>query len=1140
MRARVISAIMGMYLLSPLCCAAAEPRLKWTFSGASTLYGPPIVADIHPSPGEETLVADSAVRRLRCVDAEGRQLWEYGGGLPNGAGWTKRLTAAPSVSLTARPGRTTVIVGNGDGRLDCLDGETGHGLWQRQVGKMEWGVVLWADIDGDGHDEAVAGTESDGIAAFEADGGPLWTYRGSTGAPALFTPCPLGAADVDEDGKTEVFVVDRRGPVCLNGNGKPRWAFVTADEYLSAPVIADLDGDGSAELLCAARNDNFVCCLTATTGVLMWKSPMIGPVDVYPGSSLAVGDLDGDGMQEIVIADGQGYVHCLRHTGERLWLFPTNRRAGAAATLGDVDGDGAVDVLVACEDHSVYCLDSSGMLTWRYVAELRLMAPPTLADIDRDGKSDILFCGSDTILRCLTMDARYVPEYMPWPSRRYDAAQTGSSFAKKAPSGKTVRETKPLFLHGGFELGKSVGPEQDYPSGLREPRVNQPREWFVEQSFEAAADPVMAPTDHVCCRDRATRRTGGYSARVVAPHSSVVLRTAPMELGRGLVSVSASVYAKGAAAAAACLRWQGPRGLLAETPLAKGAADADGWQPFLVKGAVPPRDARWLELVCTTAPANGEPTWWDDADVLGTFNNPRVLRALVNQVGYDVGAPKRFTVQSNFEGTEATFEIVTGDGQSAFVGKLQPQGRITGAYGNDWGYFYWRGDFTDFDAPGVYRIRVFIDDNQDVSWPFEIDNNLIWTKTARPAYRFFYYQRCGTDVPGFHKACHLDDAASPDGARQYTLWGGWHDAGDYNTYDNAPHLLRLVQAYTIQKERFDPQDEDGNGISDLLDEIMWGADHERRMVAPDGSAYGVITSGYGFWGPPELETDNIPGTGDERRVRPPETGNDSSHHAAALARIARYVKDNAPFVEAAVRGLQWALHNNKRGHLQLSAALDLYAVTGKQQYAALARELSANADVTDVETVQLYDRLFQEDHTDEMRTRLVTLAEEMLTLSDNPFGIYTYGPKEKPNFFGTPADQGGWHVGNSSHVLNAANTVAMAYQFAPDSRYLVFVYDQFNWILGNNPFDLSLMEGSGSAFPPTYHHRYAFAGVPRGAVPGSVVNGITWRQEGDDRPYFDMRGLDIPDFESNEVWLPHNTAYLNALANLQRARDARL
>ena len=111
-----------------------------------------------------------------------------------------------------------------------------------------------------------------------------------------------------------------------------------------------------------------------------------------------------------------------------------------------------------------------------------------------------------------------------------------------------------------------------------------------------------------------------------------------------------------------------------------------------------------------------------------------------------------------------------------------------------------------------------------------------------------------------------------------------------------------------------------------------------------------------------------------------------------------------------------------------------------------------------------------------------------------------------------------------------------AYRYRSDSRYLAFIYDQFNWILGNNPFNISLMEGQGSAFPPTYHHRYLFGGVDRGAVPGSIVNGITWQGPGDDRPWFDMSGVDIPVSSTNECWLPHNTNYLRALAVLKMIR----
>ncbi len=90
----------------------------------------------------------------------------------------------------------------------------------------------------------------------------------------------------------------------------------------------------------------------------------------------------------------------------------------------------------------------------------------------------------------------------------------------------------------------------------------------------------------------------------------------------------------------------------------------------------------------------------------------------------------------------------------------------------------------------------------DTSWPFEIANNLFWEKTARPAYRFFYYQRCGMEIPGYHKACHLDDATDEAHQQQFNLAGGWHDAGDYNKYHNAPYVLGLAEAFSKQQTLF--------------------------------------------------------------------------------------------------------------------------------------------------------------------------------------------------------------------------------------------------------------------------------------------------------------------------------------------------
>ena len=1110
---------LGVVLLCAVFAAnAAEPTLKWAYKAESNLYAPPLVADVCEAPGNEVILSDSEARRLRCVDCRGQQLWEYDGG------WKKRLTSAATLSMTARQGHGTLVVANSDGTLCSVDAATGDELWRRDVGSITWGAAIWADLDGDGRDEVVAGTERRGIVALDANGEALWTYTGPKGKKAIVVHCPIATADVDADGRAEVFAAAQFGPLCVNGDGSLRWETLTGDEFKSAVVIADADRDGAPELYGSSAHDNATYRLDARTGDLVWRATMVGGADVYPSSCLCVGDVTGDGVDEIVAADDHGYVYCFAHDGQTRWVFPTAKRTHAAASLGDVDGDGAVEVLVASGDHYLYCVDAHGLLEWKYAADRRLIYAPTIADVDDDGTTDVLFCGSDHTLRCLTLGGRYAPALMPWPSRRFDAAQSGSSFGRRGQAQSRVEERRPLLAHGGFEQAKETLDEGEYAAvpELLEARKRLPRGWAPVSVREGDWE-----------LDAEVRRDGNAALRVV----SMDVASEPIEVDRHLAEAAACVSVKGGEHATAFLRWSGLRGPCRDDRLeAGGRPDSEEeWIRLETAELSPPADARWLQLVLS---CGGDVTWWDSAEIVGTFRRARELRALVNQVGYDAGAPKRFTVQSNFVAGHARFEVIAADGSIVFSATLTHEGRITGAYGHDWGHEYWRGDFSKLEQPGAYRIRITLDDLNDVSWPFEIGANLLWEKTARPAYRFFYYQRCGMAVPGFHEACHLDDARSLDGKRQFDLSGGWHDAGDYNKYHNAPYVHGLAKAYELRKEAFEAHDQDGNGLSDFLDEILWGGDHARRMIAPDGSAYGGITSGYGFWGPPELETDNVPGTGDERPFdHAPDAGRDPAWHLASMAKIARYVDDPAPWLEAAERALQWALDNNKRGPQQFAAALDLYAATKDEKFAALAKRLFPGPDLAVIEAIELYDSVFGEDHRDALRDALVAKAEAMLEIADNPFGVYTFGPKDSPNYFGTPADGDGWHVGTSSHLLNAACTAAMAYRYEPDPRYLTFVYDQFNWTLGNNPYDISLMEGAGSAFPPTYHHRYVFSGVPRGAVPGGVVNGITWRTIGDDRPHFDMRGLDIPDFESNEVWLPHNVAYLNALANLCAARQ---
>ena len=1106
----------------------AAPREVWRYEALSNLYAPPLAADVTGDGVKEIIISDSEARRVRCIDAKGNLLWECDGG------WTKRLISPAALSAVARDGLRRLAVANGDGSLTCMNALDGAVLWRRDIGAVEWGGPLWARLDGSDEQTIVTGTEHDGVAAVTRDGETRWRVNADAAAPPLHIRGPLAAADISGDGGDAIFGASRFGLFCIDADGALAWEQYTGDDFPGGLVIADADGDGRAELYAVSNDDAYLWRFDAATGAPAWKAPLHGVSDVYSASSIAVGDISGDGNSEIVLGDARGHVYAFDHGGTLLWTFAAIKPTHSAVSLGDVTGDGRVDALAASGDHHLYCLDGQGRLLWRYKTDLRLIYPATLVDLDNNGMTDILLCGSDRQLRRLTLDQRYSTALMPWPARRYDAAQRGASFDGRVERPPLATRVEALVVHGDFEQGKvRDGLEQfDRDSPFYQTLMSRPRGWRAETRRD---DTTWGISD-------AAAYTGEHALLLAG---GMTASSEPARVAATWRRVSATAHSNDGNARAT-LRWLGVHGVIREDTLT--ATDTEGaWTRFAVQDAPPPPGARWISLALS---AGDGPGYWDDASVAVVHEEPAAFDILVNQVGYDKAAPKRFLAQANFVADNATFAVINENQQAVFTGTLRHEGRIRGHYGNDWGHEYYSGDFSAFDDAGLWRVQVALDGLEDASWPFEIGDGTLWRRTSEPAYRFFYYQRCGMAIPGWYEACHLDDAVCPDGITQYELWGGWHDAGDYNKYHNAPYVYGLATAYAQQRSAFDALGAATDGSSAFFDEILWGGDHVRRMVMDDGSAFGHITSGYGYWGPPHLETDNIPNTGDERRGTR-ERGDNPDAHQAALARIAVLLDGRdaggapaAVWAETAARSLEYALDEGRRGLWQLSAAVDLFVVAGDDGYRDLATALLEDAQqepeisVMRIETTRRYDAAFGADHAAALRDAVLERAETMLAQAANPFGVYTFGPPENPNFFNTPADQGGWHVGTSSHLLEAATFMALAHDYKPDPRYLRFVYDQFNWTLGMNPYNISLMEGAGSAFAPSYHHRYAFAGVPRGAVPGGVVNGITWRSVGDDRPSFDMSGVDIPAYESNEVWLPHNTAYLNALAQLMRTRAA--
>lgn len=201
------------------------------------------------------------------------------------------------------------------------------------------------------------------------------------------------------------------------------------------PALGDIDGDGLPEVIANDPTGHLVAY--DNKGHVKWTAPNVGSyyADLYQYcSAIALYDLDGDGKPEII--DG---FEVTDNQGNHLWSYDPSAWSGTyycpAPAAADLDGDGLPEVLFG---NSAYHHD--GTVYWTVDGP---PGQPQVADFDGDGVPEVFVARQDGLL-VYSHDG----QQLIGPTQSFDPGVSSTCWSKPGAVGDFDGSGHPSLMDG--------------------------------------------------------------------------------------------------------------------------------------------------------------------------------------------------------------------------------------------------------------------------------------------------------------------------------------------------------------------------------------------------------------------------------------------------------------------------------------------------------------------------------------------------------------------------------------------------------------------------------------------------------------------------------------------------------------------